>query len=147
MKFSWYFNFLGFFVLIFEFRSILNSRFRLDTTFRGISVISEKNIKPKCKLKNIFIFFDKPLIHKSIRNTRKTSFWFKDIVIFIICVYTGFTNPKTCVKKLCIIKSSLTIKNNEVKWLICSVCSKDISLLCFVISVALVLFRCWKKTI
>ena len=44
-------------------------------------------MEPKCKLKYIFFLFYIPLIHKSIKYIRKTSFWFKDIVNFIISVY------------------------------------------------------------
>ena len=34
-----------------------------------------------------FYLFYSPLIHKGIKNTRKTSFWFKDFVSFVIWVY------------------------------------------------------------
>ena len=47
-----------------------------------------KNMAPKCELKYILIFLYKPIIYKSINSTRKNSFWFKNMVIFIIWVYS-----------------------------------------------------------
>ena len=59
----------------------------------------------------IFILFYTPLIHKSIKSTIKTSMWFEDIVILIICVYVWIYKFQDLiifllrVRNLCIIKS------------------------------------------
>ena len=112
----------------FEFCGISILRFRLNTTFRCILISwfdqntmlaiefsvrefpifqnFEKSMEPKCQLKYIFIFFYTPQTRKSIKNTRKVSFWFKGIVIFINWIYKSqdLTIFLQCVKNLCIVK-------------------------------------------
>ena len=64
-----------------------------------------KNMEPKCKLKYIFIYFTYDWF-----NTRRTSFWFKNIVVFIIWVCKWICRLQDLminlwhVKKLCIMK-------------------------------------------
>ena len=98
----------------FSFTVMLIIEFFMCVSFQRLRNFGE-NMERKCNLKYIFIFFYTPLIHKSIKITRKTYFWFKNIVIFIIWVYNwiyksqDFTIFLRCFKKLCIIKSKLTI--------------------------------------
>ena len=47
------------------------------------------------KASKICIFSSTSLIHKSIENIRKESFWFENIVSFIIESTIDFENPKT----------------------------------------------------
>ena len=55
----------------------------------------EKSTEPKCKLKYVFTFFYTPLIHKSIKNTRKTFFLVQISSSSSSESTTGFTNPNT----------------------------------------------------
>ena len=97
----WHFNFVV--VLKIEFSMC-------EFSFPQLFMNFGKSMEPKCKLKYIFIFFYIPVIHESIKSTRKTSLLLNNNIIFIIWVYTCTYKPQDLiiffrrVKKLCIIK-------------------------------------------
>ena len=70
----------------FNFAIVLQIEFFISMSFQYFRSFG-KSKEPKSKLKYIFFFFCTPFIHKSTKNSRKTRFWFEDIIIFIIWVY------------------------------------------------------------
>ena len=87
-------------------------------------------MEPKCKLKYIYLFiylfiFYTPMIHKS-KKQKKTTSWFKNIVIFIIWVYNWIYKlqrldnlPLACQEALhnkIVIEYHKIIKSNDFRY-------------------------------